>query len=303
MLMTTMQSAVAQALRGCGLTITSRAIVARRSFLVAPSYSRARLAVRGYATATATQKATTTRAAKKPAAKKTTTTTTRKAAAGTTKKVAASKKPKAKAKAKAPAPKKKKVVDPEKKKAELKKELKKIALLHKEPKKEALNSWQVYLFDHIKGDKTLGKENFGPKLKELSAAYKDLPAAELQRLDQRSQQNRIKNAANYKQWVESHSVADIHAANNARRRLIYSFGMKLTPSKIVDERKPKQPATAFSQYIKSRNGVFATGNARDNMKQLSAEWRALSLSDRKPYSDLYAAEAVKYRREQERVGL
>lgn len=78
--------------------------------------------------------------------------------------------------------------------------------------------------------------------------------------------------------------------------------MKIHPVKIIDERKPKQPLTAFGQFVRAKNATY-DGTAPERMKQISAEWQTLSEADKKPYNDLFLAEATKYKREQERVGL
>lgn len=154
--------------------------VARRSFLVAPSY-KTRVVVRGFATAKKTITATkTTTKVKKPAAK---VTTTKKAAAGTKKAVA--KKPAAKKKA-AAKPKKsvvKKVIDPEKlkakKKALEKRELKSKALISKTPGPLPSTAWQIFSQALVK-TRPGGQANLGHIMTEASAAYKSLAPAELE---------------------------------------------------------------------------------------------------------------------------
>lgn len=318
MLATTMQSVVAQALRACGRTIpstTSRVTFARRTFLVAPSY-KARFAARGYATATATKKATST--AKKPAATKTRTAAGKSAAAK--KKPAAKRKPKAKAKKavpKKPVKKAKREISPERKAALLKTELRKKSLLNKEPKQAASSQWMVYLVDNIKGNTTL-KSDFGPKVKELSAQFKNLSASEKQvslllcphllhstntisqRLQERADQNKAINAANYKRWVETLSVADVAAANHARNRLKREFAVTVSPRKITDERMPKRPLSGFAQYLKAKS-TGSTGRASEKVRSLSVEWKALSIAEKKPYEDLHVAEKARYEREMAKV--
>lgn len=185
-------SAVAHALRAYGRTLPtkplastlSRVILARPSFLIAPSYK-----ARGYATAT--KKATTTAKAKKPAAKKPAARKTTAAAtkgkgktASATKKTATKtvKKPKKAAPKKAP----KRVVDPaklerkkEREKALLKRELKKQALVNKEPAKASVSSWGVYLTNAIKGE-NFTRDEFGTKIRDIAAKFKTISPEELQ---------------------------------------------------------------------------------------------------------------------------
>lgn len=206
MLASTMLSAAAQALRASGRTLpaakslavagpsssTSR-VLARRTFLIVPSY-KARVAVRGYATATATKtkKTTTTRTRQArivPAAAPKKKTTAKKAKATTNSKAKPKAKPKAKAKAKAKAPKKtaakkkpgprKQPLSPEKKALMEKRELKKTALLHGEPKKETVTVWTTYVAERIKNEKIAGPgKDFGELMKRLSAEFKSIPASE-----------------------------------------------------------------------------------------------------------------------------
>lgn len=199
MIASNMQTAVAQALRACGrTTLTGKplAAFARRAFFVTPSY-KARLAVRGYATATATKKATTTKAAKttsaaKAAAKKPVARTkTATKAAGTKKATAAKKattakkaaKPKAKKKVVAKPVKKakkaKKEVSPERKAALQKRELRSKALLYGEPKNLPSTAWLVYVTDRVRGTAALNV-NFADKIREISAQWNDLSDAEKQ---------------------------------------------------------------------------------------------------------------------------
>lgn len=186
---TTMQSAVVQAMRACGRTTlaasslsgtAARVVAGRRTFLVAPSY-KARLAVRGYATAVATKKKATTSSrttAKKPAAKKAT------GGRRTTKATAAKKKPVVKSRKVAPKKKtavKKKPVKreilPERKLLLTKRALRKKALLHGEPKQLPSTMWMVYVSNTMKSSPAANVE-FGPRMKAVSAQFKTLSAAE-----------------------------------------------------------------------------------------------------------------------------
>lgn len=117
---------------------------------------------------------------------------------------------------------------------------------------------------------------------------------------QRAQDNKITNAANYKKWVETHTVAEIATANNARSQLIRKFEFKTTSPKIHDERMPKRPTSAFGQYYRAKNSDLGLP-ATENMKALSAQWKSLSETEKKPYVDLATAEATKYHKEMEKV--
>lgn len=184
MLSATMRSAVAQALRQCarGLpakSLPSRVALVRRSFLVAPSY-KLRVAVRGFATATASK--TTGRSVAKPATKtkakpkakaKATTTKAKKTAKAPAKKKAA-------AKPKKPVARKKKELSPEKKELLLKRELKKKSLINREPKRLPGSRWLLHVSDALKGKPSTGVSGTKERMTALSAEFKSLSPAELE---------------------------------------------------------------------------------------------------------------------------
>lgn len=122
------------------------------------------------------------------------------------------------------------------------------------------------------------------------------------------QENSAANAANYKKWVESHSVKEIHAANIARARLARKFpkGIRaLHLRKIQDERLPKRPSNAYALFAKSHmSGTAGSGkNLPELVKQISVMWKSLPDSEKKPYEDLHAADLARYRKEMASVGL
>lgn len=179
-----MPSAVAQAMRVCGRTVfghssTTSRVLARPNFLITPSY-KARVAIRGYATAsaTATNKAPATRSKKervapanakrqRPAAKKAK--TKPKAKKAKAKKVVKKKKP-------GPA---KRELSPEKKALLEKRELRKVGLIHGEPKRETVSLWTTYVAERVKNENITGPgKDFGDVMKRLSADFKSLSSSE-----------------------------------------------------------------------------------------------------------------------------
>lgn len=134
--------------------------------------------MRGFATATASK--TTGRTAAKPATKtkrapkaKATTTKAKKTAKAPAKKKAA-------AKPKKPVVRKKREVSPEKKKALLKRELKKVALMFKEPKHLPATRWLLYVSNSLKGKPSVGISDTKQRLPIISAEFKALSPAELE---------------------------------------------------------------------------------------------------------------------------
>lgn len=183
MLSATMRSAVTQVLRpyARGLppkSLPSRVALVRRSFLVAPSY-KSRVAVRGFATATASK--TTGRTAAKSATK----TRAKPKAKATTAKAKKTTKAPAKKKKTAPKPKKpvvrkKKELTPEQKETLLKRELKKKSLHNQEPKNLPANRWQVYVSNALKGKASGGLNDTHQRMRVLSGEFKTLSPAELE---------------------------------------------------------------------------------------------------------------------------
>jgi hypothetical protein len=174
-----MRSAVSQALRPCARGLStksqpSRVALMRRSFLVAPSY-KLRVAVRGFATATARK--TTGRTAAKPAAKpkaKVKATTTKAKAAK-----APAKKKKAAAQPKKPAARKKEL-GPEEKERLLKRELRKKSLINQEPKQLPTTRWMLHIRNNLKGKPATGVRDIAEKMPGLAVEFKSLSTAELE---------------------------------------------------------------------------------------------------------------------------
>lgn len=185
MLSATMRSAVTQALRPCARgipakSLPSRGALVRRSFLVAPSY-KLRVAVRGFATATASKttgrttakSATKTKAAPKAKARATTTKANKTAKAPAKKKKAA-------AKPKKPVVRKKKELSPEQKQLVLRRELKKKSLVGQEPKQLPQTKWVVFMSNAVKGKPSSGISDTGQRISAIAAEFKSLSPAELE---------------------------------------------------------------------------------------------------------------------------
>ncbi|KAH8754650.1 hypothetical protein F5883DRAFT_431241 [Diaporthe sp. PMI_573] len=284
-----MRSALALAL----LPFT-RGLPARQSFLVAPSY-KSTVAVRGFATATAsktTGRAAATKTKAAPTAKATTTKPKKTAKAP-------AKKNKAAAKPKKPVGRKKKELSPEEQKLVLRRELRKKSLVGKEPKRLPDTKWMVYMSAALKGKPTSGLAEVRVRMSELSIEFKTLSPAELERLEETVTQNKAANAANWKTWIEIHSIKEIQEANRARRRLKREFDVRVFPLRLVDERLPKRPANnAYAYFVKAkRTGVH------DGLwsKETTEGWRALSAAEKKPYEDLAAAERARFAKEMEKL--
>ncbi|KAI3400248.1 hypothetical protein diail_3629, partial [Diaporthe ilicicola] len=292
MLSATMRSALTQPLRPCARGLQAKSLLSRgalvgRSFLIASSY-KSRVAVRGFATATAS-KTTGRTAAKKPATKTKTNSKSKATTIKAKKTAKAPAKKKAAAKPKKPVVKKKEI-DPEKKKILLRRALKKTALLNQEPKNLPAHPWLVFLTRNVQGEKIAGPKGMAQRIQAISAEFKGLSPAQLEDLQETARQNKAINAGHYKTWVESHSVADILAANNARRRLKRDFNLNVKPSKVVDERVPKRPASGpFAYFTKAKRSDVPGKPFGTHARELAQQWRALSQAEKKPYLDLASA--------------
>lgn len=102
-----------------------------------------------------------------------------------------------------------------------------------------------------------------------------------------------------KKWVESYPADVIRRANRARSKLNRVYNIRISPIKLVDERNPKQPGSAFAMYVHAHSHeVSATGqNSGSTIKLLSERWHSLGASEKKAFYDLAAAERVKYAQE------
>lgn len=93
--------------------------------------------------------------------------------------------------------------------------------------------------------------------------------------------------AAYKQYVESHTIEEIEAANKARARLRrQQKGGKSQAKKwpsIRDERAAKRPATPYLMFVTNRWASGDLKNIRvvEASKLISQEWRALSSDEKK----------------------
>lgn len=96
-----------------------------------------------------------------------------------------------------------------------------------------------------------------------------------------------KQEADYKKWLESHTVEEISIANKARsslrRRLKDNKSAVKRWGAIKDEREVKGPVTSYIHFVSSR---FATGDMKDiklseASKLIAEEWKALSEGEKK----------------------
>ncbi|KDN71141.1 putative HMG box protein [Colletotrichum sublineola] len=201
-------------------------------------------------------------------ATKTKKSTEAKGGAATKKKVTAKNKTKEKAatepkEKKKPGPTKRvKVLTPEEKEKLDVRKWKKLALLP-DPKRLPTNKWMVYV-----------------------------------RLQEKADENKLINNANYKAWVESHTPQAVAQANLARLHLRKARGRAI-PAPIRDDRQPTRPPNAYMLFVKSRwaSGDFADLPLLEASSRIGEEWKGLSESRKGTFRDLAKAESDRYARE------
>jgi hypothetical protein len=231
--------------------------------------------------ATATKKPTT-------SSKRTTATKITKKTAKPTAKAAPAKnhpgRPKSKKKAAAAvkAPRKKKPLTPEAKNLNERRSLKRALI--KSPDFYPTRPWNIFCSQEMVGQTGIKVTD---SIKDLSAKYKSLDAAELEKLKAIGEKNKIANKAAHRTWVEQHSIADVKAHNLARNRLAKKFNFHTNVHAMDDHRVPKRPSGSFGYYTTTRwaSGELAGIPIPEASKRMSSEWNAMSDAQKQPYID------------------
>ncbi|KAF7951608.1 hypothetical protein EAE96_006911 [Botrytis aclada] len=222
----------------------------------------------------------------KPAVEKSTKTTTKKTA-----KPVKKTKPAKKKVAKKPGPKPKKpLTDSQKLKLKLK-ELKATAFLTEAPKQIPDNAYSVLFIELVKKGTPIVEA-----AKEASEKYKSASTAELERLEQIAKENKVVNSRNYKNWVESHTPAEIRAANYARHHIRRLTNRSGSPRIIKDDRLVKKVTSPLFLFMKERHssGDFTSLKIAESSKQIAQEYKSLSPAQRKPFEDAAVADRERY---------
>ncbi|KAH6660168.1 hypothetical protein BKA67DRAFT_42495 [Truncatella angustata] len=187
------------------------------------------------------------------------------------------------------------------------KEYKQKALFQEEPRKGLpTQPWNLFLAEQLSGQKYDGAQDVKSRFTEVVAKFKALSSSELEQLRTTSEENKLKNAATYKAWVESIPLARIVEANNARTRLKSKFNYpKHNKMLIKDDRIVKRLLSSFTYFTKARwaSGEFSGKVSSSVAKDLGAEWRSLSEAEKQPYIELARADANRYHREMEAANL
>lgn len=78
-------------------------------------------------------------------------------------------------------------------------------------------------------------------------------------------------------------------ANLARRRLARKLEKK-RPSLLHDDRLPKPAPSAYSLYIKSHHDEVSAASPTDTFRQLAAQWKAMSESEKHQLKEAASAD-------------
>ncbi|GAB7325128.1 hypothetical protein MBLNU13_g09211t1 [Cladosporium sp. NU13] len=186
-------------------------------------------------------------------------------------------------------------------------ELKKAAL--KPPFPSQLNAYSVFLGEKgadLKGSFDSSTKTSIEEIKSImskhaaktAAAYKALSAGELEHYNHLARVRREDSAAEFKRWVESHSIAEIKLANNARRALNRKDPKlsRTATRHIQDERLPKKGVTAYLAFSSSRqtSGDFKHIAVTDRSKLIAEEWKALDAEEKEKYEKLAKEDQKRY---------
>ncbi|KZZ88083.1 High mobility group, superfamily [Ascosphaera apis ARSEF 7405] len=292
-------------------TQASRSAVAHNAFASLISRSstaspaRATLAALqrcGYATATATKRATKPRAT----AAKRTATTGRKTASGktvakrapakktkTAAKKSVAKKPVRKAKkvAKKPVKPKKKVLTERQKELLAKKKLRdEVAELKVKaltpPEKLPDTNMSLYVKEHVNGTNDF---------KKAAQQYKDLPEHQVQDLSRRAAANKRANAEAYKRWIETLTPLQVKDANQARRRL-NTLLKKQAYRPLHDDRLVTRPRSGYVLFFKDHFAAQAQpeDKAATVAGRIGMMWRNLGAAEKEKYTSLAQQDRARY---------
>ncbi|KAJ8114021.1 hypothetical protein OPT61_g3998 [Boeremia exigua] len=110
-------------------------------------------------------------------------------------------------------------------------------------------------------------------------------------------------AIEYKNWVESHTPAQIRVANNARSLIRKKMaGKKRQPTHtqpIKDERQVKGRRSSWIFFVNERqlSSDFKDMPITERVKRFAQEWKALSASEKQRFEDQAAADLRRVHRE------
>lgn len=104
----------------------------------------------------------------------------------------------------------------------------------------------------------------------------------MQRLRAVAEQNKLTNAVNFKNWLDSYTPQEINAANNARALLKRTYGIT-TKHQMHDPRMPKKRSASYVYYVKANWDAprVADLTSQEKFKKFGIEWNELPADKRK----------------------
>ncbi|KAI7241314.1 hypothetical protein KC330_g655 [Hortaea werneckii] len=157
--------------------------------------------------------------------------------------------------------------------------------------------------DYSKNHKQLLAEH----AREVASEWKNATPAEVEHYNHLAHTHREAKQAEYKRWVESHSVEEIRIANLARatlrRKAQLEKGQRTKWPAIQDERHVKRPMTAYFHFLTNRqaSGDFRNIAIIERTKLIAQEWKALSEEEKAKYKALQETEMKRYHDEYQTV--
>ncbi|KAK4560561.1 hypothetical protein LTR86_005758 [Recurvomyces mirabilis] len=196
--------------------------------------------------------------------------------------------------------------------------LKKVALV--DPVVPPANAYIIFLKEYSKkgglSGGTKDRQEQRGRLTEhsraMAAAWKECSPADIEHYNHLAHQAKETGQAEYKKWVESHTVEEIAAANRARQHLRRLEKKKVaddaSPHKklrgvrvqsIHDERRVKSPISAYFQFNINRqaSGDFKNIPVQERAKLIGQEWKALNQEEKDKYKQLSNEETKRYKDE------
>jgi len=149
-----------------------------------------------------------------------------------------------------------------------------------------VSGFNVYIADSMKNStdtSTPGRD----KIRLYSKRYATLSDSEKEALNKRAVDARETRRAELKKWIESHTAAEIGAANRARARLNKLYpaepGKFLKYQPIPDQRLPKRALSAWMIFFGDRTstGDYANLEVRERMDRIVADYKQLTPDQRR----------------------
>ncbi|EEP78597.1 predicted protein [Uncinocarpus reesii 1704] len=147
------------------------------------------------------------------------------------------------------------------------------------------------------------QQNVGETLAQKIETYRNMSAAERDRLRELAKANTDTNKAAFEQWVKSHTPLQIKEANAARRRLRLLSGRPRSFADIPDPRQVKRPGSAYIIFAKERlnSGEVNHLTANERISHIAENWRKMTQAEQEKYRELQKEASRHYAMQYESV--